>query len=108
MNDCTNDILAALVAATPERKAAALRALRGEVEIAEKTPDIEAYLSLREVGHRLGISACSLWRYGVPGHELGGRRRFRMSEVVAYLASEEFKRRAQELKEERKATVLGS
>ena len=101
MNDTTNDILAALVAATPERKAAALRALRGEFEFAEKVPDTEAYLTLREVGRRLGISACSLWRYGVPGHEFGGRRRFRMSEVEAYLASDAFKRRVQELKGER-------
>jgi len=109
MSDTTNDILAALVAATPERKAAALRALRGEFEFAEKVPDTEAYLTLRDVGRRLGISACSLWRYGVPGHELGGRRRFRMSEVEAYLASDEFKRRAQELKEERRelAVVTG-
>ena len=105
MNDSTNDILAALVAATPERKAAALRALRGEFEFAEKAPNTEAYLTLREVGRRLGISACSLWRYGVPGHELGGRRRFRMSEVEAYLASAEFKSRAQELKEGRREQV---
>jgi predicted DNA-binding transcriptional regulator AlpA len=105
MSDTTNDILAALVAATPERKAAALRALRGEFEFAEKVPDTEAYLTLRDVGRRLGISACSLWRYGVPGHELGGRRRFRMSEVEAYLASDGFKRRAQELKEDRREKV---
>jgi predicted DNA-binding transcriptional regulator AlpA len=102
MSDITNHILAALVAATPERKAAALRALRGEFEFAEKAPDIETYLTLRELGRRLGISSCSLWRYGVPGHELGGRRRFRMSEVEAYLASEEFKRRAEELKDDRR------
>ncbi|MDD5706543.1 MAG: helix-turn-helix domain-containing protein [Kiritimatiellae bacterium] len=101
MNDCTNDLLTALVTATPERKAAALRALRGEVEFAAKVPETEAYLTLREVGRRLGISACSLWRYGVPGHELGGRRRFRMSEVEAYLASDGFKQRAADLREER-------
>ena len=101
-NDSTNDILAALVAATPERKVAALRALRGECEVVVKTPDIEAYLSLRAVAKRLGISACSLWRYGIPGHELGGRRRFRMSEVEAYLGSEEFKARAEQLKAERR------
>ncbi len=105
MSDSTNDILAALVAATPERKAAALRALRGEFEFVEKAPNTEAYLTLREVGRRLGISACSLWRYGVPGHELGGRRRFRMSEVEAYLASEEFKDKAQELKDDRREKV---
>ena len=57
---------------------------------------------MREVSRRLGISACSLWRYGVPGHELGGRRRFRMSEVEAYLASKEFIGRVADLKEERR------
>jgi hypothetical protein len=110
VNDSTNDILAALVTATSERKAAALRALRGEFEFVEKDPEAlrrcsgqaEAYLTLRELGRRLGISPCSLWRYGVPGHELGGRRRFRMSEVEAYLASKEFKQKAEDLKEERR------
>jgi hypothetical protein len=109
VSDGTNEILAALVMATPERKAAALRALRGEFEFAQKARVIEteAYLTLREIGRQLGISACSLWRYGVPGHEMGGRRRFRMSEVVAYLDSEEFKARAEELKEERREKVQG-
>ena len=46
------------------------------------------------------------WRWGVPGHELGGRRRFRLSEVVAYLESDAFKRRAVELKEERREAEL--
>lgn len=102
MSDSTNDVLAALVAATPERKAAALRVLRGEFECAEKVPDTERYLTLREVGRRLGVSPCSLWRWQVPGHELGGRRRFRLSEVAAYLESADFKRRAEDLKLERR------
>lgn len=104
--DCTNDLLAALVTATPERKVAALRVLKGEVpEVRDPRSAVretEPYLTLRELGRRLGISPCSLWRYDVPGHELGGRRRFRMSEVEAYLASKEFKQKAEDLKEERR------
>ena len=103
MNDCTNEILTSLVAATPERKAAALRALHGEVEVVEKAPDFEPYLTLREVARRLGISVCSLWRYGVPGHVLGGRRRFRMSEVGAYLGSKAFEQRSMDLQKARQA-----
>jgi len=50
----------------------------------------------------LGVSAISLWRWKVPGHELGGRRRFRVSEVLAYLESPEFKAIAEALKTERR------
>ena len=103
----TEEIMQAAFAAPDAQKREALRILKGQFP-EEKAPDTEAYLTLREVGRRLGISACSLWRYGVPGHELGGRRRFRMSEVEAYLASEEFRRRAQDLKDGRKEAVLGS
>lgn len=107
MSDLTADLLAAMVAATPERKALALKALRGEAPTVDAdtlrrfSGQAEPYLTLREVGRRLGVSACSLWRWGVPGHELGGRRRFRMSEVEVYLASEEFKKKAENLKEDR-------
>ena len=109
-NDCMNEVLAALVTATPERKAAALRVLRGDDSGAARRPDTEPYLTLREVGRQLAVSPCSLWRWGVPGHELGGRRRFRMSEVEVYLASDAFKRRAGELREadrERRAAKVG-
>jgi predicted DNA-binding transcriptional regulator AlpA len=101
----TNSLLQALLTAPEERKLAALRVLRGESsKEARQGFDAEPYLTLREVGRRLGISACSLWRWGVPGHEMGGRRRFRMSEVEAYLASAAFRRRAEELKDERRQT----
>lgn len=96
------ELMQAALVAPEDRKAAALRLLRGE---ASPTPTVvgpEPYLRMKEVASRLGISVCSLWRYGVPGHQLGGRRRFRMGEVVAYLESEEFKTRAEELKEERR------
>jgi len=95
----------AALAAPEARRAEALRVLRGEAEVADPADGAvvaEPYLTLREVGRRLGVSPCSLWRWGVPGHELGGRRRFRLSEVVEYLESAAFKQRAAELKEKRR------
>jgi len=109
MSDLTGDLLAAVVAATPERKEAALRVLRGEVPAVDEATrrlvagEAEPFQTLREIGRRLTVSPCSLWRWGVPGHELGGRRRFRMSEVEAYLASDAFKKRAAELREQDRA-----
>lgn len=106
MSDLTGDLLAAVVAATPERKAEALRVLRGEApavdaETARRcSGQAEPFLTLRECAKRLGVSACSLWRWGVPGHELGGRRRFRMTEVETYLGSDEFKRRSADLRKQ--------
>ena len=99
--ELTNELLQALLTATDEEKRAALRALRGETTDNAEADEPEPYLTLREVGRQLMISPCSLWRWGVPGHELGGRRRFRMSEVQAYLESKEFKKRAEALKQER-------
>lgn len=103
MTDKTSDFLAALLAAPEERRAEALRVLRGDTcKDVRAAPGPEPYLTLREVGRRLGVSPCSLWRWQVPGHELGGRRRFRLSEVAAYLESAEFKRRADDLRLERR------
>ncbi len=103
MSDSTSDFLAALLAAPDDLRKEALRVLRGDAgQDAEADRGPEPYLTLREVGRRLGVSPCSLWRWQVPGYELGGRRRFRLSEVVAYLESTEFKRRAAELKEGRR------
>ena len=104
----TEELITAAVTATDDRKAAALRALRGEAEGAGQRPEFgapEVFVTLKECGRRLGLSACSLWRWGVPGHELGGRRKFRMTEVEAYLQSKEFKRKAAGL---RKVKTLSS
>jgi hypothetical protein len=104
----TEELITAAVTATDEKKAAALRVLRGESEAAGLRPEIgvpEVFVTLKECGRRLGLSACSLWRWGVPGHELGGRRKFRMTEVEAYLQSKEFKRKAAGL---RKVKTLSS
>ena len=99
--ELTNELLQALLTATDEQKRAALAVLRGEPTDDTEVEQPEPYLTLREVGHRLNISPCSLWRWGVPGHELGGRRRFRMSEVQSYLESNDFRMRAEALKQER-------
>lgn len=113
----TEEIMQATFAAPDSRKREALKVLKGETASADAETIrrcsglAEPYLSLREVGRRLGVSVCSLWRWGVPGHELGGRRRFRMSEIEAYLASDVFKKRAENLKEDRadaRATAKGA
>ncbi len=96
-----DEVLQAILSAPPERRKDALRILRGDaVEPPRAQP--EPYLTLREVAKRLGISTATLWRWKIPGHELGGRPRFRISEVEAYLQTEEFKRRVAALRAIRK------
>ena len=105
MADVTNDLLAAVLAATPDRKAAALRVLRGECGAGDgekKGAPPERFVTQRELVKMIGVSAISLWRWKVPGHELGGRRRFRASEVLAYLESPEFREVAEGLKSARR------
>ena len=38
----------------------------------DKPDDPEPYLTLKGAARRLGVSPCSLWRWKVPGHLLGG------------------------------------
>lgn len=97
------ELMQVALSAPEERKVAALRVLKGEVSEKDRPSGPEPYLRMKEVADKLNLSVCSLWRYGVPGHELGGRRRFRMSEVVAYLESDEFKTKAEILKADRRA-----
>ena len=101
--DITNELLRALLNSTYAQKQEALRVLKGEASQQVKPVDPEPYLTLREVARRLNVSACSLWRWGVPGHELGGRPKFRMGEVLAYLESDAFRKRAAELRREDRA-----
>ncbi len=105
-------LMQAALTAPDERKADALRVLRGEaaVEAGEQKPAVattEPFVTLRECARRLGVSTCSLWRWQIPGHSLGGRRRFRISEVEAYLRSDELAKLAKELREERREVVEG-
>jgi excisionase family DNA binding protein len=94
-----DEILQAILSAPPQRRKEALRVLRGEeVEAPAPLQPHEPYLTLAETAKRLGISAATLWRWQIPGHTLGGRPRFKLSEVEAYLQSDEFKRRAAALR----------
>jgi excisionase family DNA binding protein len=91
------DLVQAAMAAPAGRREEALKVLRGE-QAAPVRPQPEPYLTLRETAKRLGISTGTLWRWRIPGHELGGRPRFRLSEIETYLQSEEFKRRVMALR----------
>ena len=99
------DLLPALALASPQQLDAVNRVLKGEtynINAGGFIHAIEPLLTLRELAPRVGVSAPTLWRWNVPGHQLGGRPRYRLSEVLAYLESEEFKRRAAALRAERK------
>ncbi|MCZ7636736.1 MAG: helix-turn-helix domain-containing protein [Verrucomicrobia bacterium] len=101
------DIVQAALLAPPDRKKEALRVLRGEIPAADAAPSLpplEPYLTLKEVAKRLGLDPSTLWRWQVPGHDLGGRRRFRLHEVVAYLESDLFKSRVSALRATRRTT----
>jgi hypothetical protein len=97
------ELMQAALAAPEDRRTAALRILRGQADLRVKEDSgPEPFLTLKDCARRLGVSSCSLWRWGVPGHELGGRRRFRVTEVAAYLETDAFKRRAEQLKARRR------
>jgi len=96
------ELIQEALGARDELRKSALRVLQGGTSSTPPEPAGEPYLKMKDLASRLGLSVCTLWRYDVPGHELGGRRRFRMSEVVAYLESDAFKARAAELKEARR------
>lgn len=107
----TEELMQAALAAPDRRKNEALRVLKGEASVqaapaaAPQPGQVEKYLTLSECARRLGMSACSLWRWQVPGHELGGRPKFKLSEVEAYLASDKFRKLAQQLKRDRQAAL---
>jgi hypothetical protein len=94
----------AVLTATEDRKATALQVLRGAAEperstVRGKLP--ESYVGLKDVAAFLGVSGRSVLRWRIPGHKFGSRTKFRLTEVTAYLGSQEFSRRTEELKEER-------
>lgn len=100
----TNDLLQAILTATDQQKTAALRTLRGENAEpsvrSERT--FEPYVTLVQLAAQLNFHPATLWRWGIPKHELAGRPRFKVSEVVAYLESPDFKTRARALRRSRR------
>lgn len=104
------DLVQAAMAAPANRRKEALRVLKGQQALPAETDNTvraspEPYLTLKETAKRLGMSTATLWRWQIPGHELGGRPRFKLSEVEDYLQSEEFKRRAAALRAVRRERV---
>lgn len=103
------EIMTAAMVAPTDLKAQALRVLRGQARVAEPTSTptaSEPLLTLRELAGRIKLSPCTLWRWKVPGHEFGGRRRYRLAEVTAYLRSQEFQRRQMALRAERRGKIV--
>jgi excisionase family DNA binding protein len=105
------ELMHAALAAPPQRQEDALSVLRGQtrtVDPNEAPPINEPYLTLRETAKRLGLSAATLTRWRIPGHSLGGRRRFKVSEVEAYFKTEPFQRRVAALRAERNQERKGN
>lgn len=105
------EIMTAAMVAPTDLKAQALRVLRGQARVAEqssRSPASEPLLTLRELAVSIKLSPCTLWRWKVPSHEFGGRRRYRLAEVTAYLQSQEFQRRQMALRAERRGKIVSA
>ena len=96
------ELIQAAVVASGERQEAALRLLQGQ------PPKLEPYLTLRDLCQCLRLGESTLHRWKVPSHDLGGRRRYRLSEVEAYLQSETFQRRQAALRAGRSPSEPGA
>lgn len=104
-------LLQAALSATDESKRQALDVLRGVQRGPAPSPLREApeeYLTQRACAKKLGFSASQIWRWRCPTRSLGGRPRYKVSEVEAYFKTDAFKRRVAELKDERKERSLQS
>ncbi len=101
--DIETEIMTATLKAPIERKRAALAALQGISPQAEPIPH-EPFVTLRHASKQIGCSTTTLWRLEAPGHDIGGRRRFKVSEVAAYLESTLCKARAEQLRAARKTS----
>ena len=91
-----DELVEAAAKAPPQARHAALLVLRGQAELADPRAVAlanEPYLTLGELARRLKVSRITLWRWQIPGHDLGGHPLFRLSEIKTYLQSEAFQRR---------------
>jgi hypothetical protein len=103
-NDLTGEILQALVNADAATRLKALQVLRKEATTSEPEP----YQTLRQVSKHLHLHPVTLWRWDIPGHSLGGAKRYRLSEVDAYLHSDAFRARISRTKLDRQAKAGGA
>jgi hypothetical protein len=63
----------------------------------------EPLLNLNQISERLGVDPCTAWRWRLPWREWRGVKRYLVSECEAYLESDNFRKRRQELSEQRPA-----
>lgn len=99
------EFLQILLAASDARKEAALRVLRGQAQAVEPGSQpliFEPLLTRAEAARRLGVSRQALRLWKVPASSVIGRKRFRLSDIEAYLSSDDFQRRRAALRAERK------
>ena len=108
MNDSnlTNSLMKVVLECSSDtKKGEALRILKGEQNLQPAHVISEPYLTLKSIAEALGFHPCTLWRWGcVPSHSFGGRKRYLLSEVSVYLESDEFKKRIDVLRAERRQT----
>jgi len=90
--------------ASEQRRKLAVDMLKGvtgeDVHTAVRT---EPYRSAKFMQRKYDASGTSFWRWSVPHIRIGNRVRYLESEVDAYMRSEAFQMRLQELREERAA-----
>lgn len=99
------EFLQILLAASDARKEAALRVLRGQAQAVEPGSQpltFEPLLTRAEAARRLGVTRQTLRLWKVPMTSAIGRKRFRLSDIEAYIASKEFQRRRAALRATRK------
>ncbi len=87
MSDLTNQILTAVVQASPEKKSQALAVLRGEAVAgaAQGRQAPEPFVTLKDVAAFLAVAPRTVQRWNVPFHRMSTRVRYRLSEVLAFL-----------------------
>jgi len=97
--------------APESRREAALQVLRGEAIAVDPTVEprpFEPLLTRTEAARRLGVSPQTLRRWRVPGYDVENRHRFRISDIEAYLRTEEFRRRQAAVRAGRKLSAKGT
>ncbi len=99
------EFLQIMLAASEAKKEAAIRVLRGHaiaIDPGSQPRSFEPLLSRAEAARRLGVTPQTLRNWKVPASSVPGRNRFRLSQIEAYLSSNEFQRRRAALRAARK------
>jgi hypothetical protein len=93
------DLVSLAMKSSEDQLAKAMLILQGKAP----TPvaPVEPLLTAVDVARQLNISRATCYRWNFPSHEMGGKPRMRMSEILKYLDSEEFKLHSEKLRRER-------